>query len=326
MEHRLNVLLVGYGSIGRRHLFNLTQLDGIDEIIVYTKIKNDFKGVYEKKVTFIDASALGLSETCERFKIDFAIIANQTDKHIDTAITLAQYGQDLLIEKPLSHNLEKIEILEGIARSGKIKIAIGYNLRYLPAIRSIRDQIARKTLGDLYFAQIEVGQYLPSWRGNIRYSDAYCANIEHGGGAALDLSHEVDYMRYLFGEPCQWKTLKTKASDLEINSEDIFAGIYRYRQGYVCHVHMDYLQRKTMRKIRIVGSRGSLLCDMIEKWMEIGSDDHKIRLTEEGLFNLEETYREELRLFINHITMNTEPDISLQDGIKALKLLEDGHD
>jgi predicted dehydrogenase len=174
----MNVLVVGYGSIGRRHVLNLTKLDCIDEIVVYTKIKNDFDKSYGKRITFIDASILTLGDACKHPKIDFAIIANQTYKHIDTAINLAENGFDLFIEKPLSHNLEKIDILEKTARSKKIKIFIAYNLRFLPAIQYIKDQISQKTLGDLYYGRIEVGQYLPYWRKNINYQASYSANTE----------------------------------------------------------------------------------------------------------------------------------------------------
>ena len=323
---KMNVLVIGYGSIGRRHVLNLTKLDCIDEIVVYTKIKNDLDKSYEKKVTFIDASILTLSAACNHLKFDFAIIANQTYKHIDTAITLAQKGFDLFVEKPLSHNLEKIDILKETARNKKIKIFVAYNLRFLPAIQYIKNQLSLKVLGDLYFAKIEVGQYLPSWKTNINYIDSYSANAEYGGGVALDLSHEVDYMRYLFGEPDLWKTLKSKVSDLKINSEDIFEGIYKYRQGFICNVHMDYLQCKTKRRIHIVGSKGYITCDMIEKWIEISSKENEIRLTEKNLFNVENTYIEELLHFIQNIKLNKEPDISVDDGIKAIKLLEDGHD
>ena len=212
---KMNALVVGYGSIGRRHVLNLAKLDCVDRIIVYTNVKADLDKSSARKVTFLDASALTLNDACKFLKANFAIIANQTHKHIDTAITLAQKGVDLFIEKPISHNLEKINILEEIARNKKTKIFVAYNLRFLPALRYIKDLLAQEVIGKLYFAKIEVGQYLPCWRKNINYQDSYSSKTEYGGGVALDLSHEVDYMRYLFGDPHLWKTIKSKAADLE---------------------------------------------------------------------------------------------------------------
>jgi predicted dehydrogenase len=89
---------------------------------------------------------------------------------------------------------------------------------------------------------------------------------------------------------------------------------------------MDYLQRKPKRKIRIVGSKAELVCDFIEKWMKINSLDHKICLTEEDFFKIEDTYMAELQNFIETCKSSKEPEISIYDGIKALELLEDSHD
>lgn len=323
---RMIALVIGYGSIGRRHVLNLSKLDCIDEIFVYTKIKENVPNSFKKNLSFIDASTLGLHEVIDKYKIDLAIIANETYKHIDTAIILAEKGIHILIEKPLSHNLENVNYLKKIACKNKIVVFIAYNIRFLPAIQYLKDQISENIIGDLYFAQIEVGQYLPSWRTNIKYTDSYSANVKYGGGVALDLSHEVDYMRYLFGEPFLWKTLKSKVSDLEINSEDIFEGVYKFKNGFVCHVHMDYLQQKVKRNIKIIGSKGEIVCDFIEKWIDIQTHDNVVRLTKEYLFQVEETYNFELKHFLETIETNIIPLISLDDGIKALMLLEDNHD
>jgi len=302
---------------------NLEQLDGIDEIVVYTKIKNALKPANKKKITFVDASSLTVNAVCRHLKIDFAIIANETYKHIPTAITLAKKGYDLFIEKPLSHNLEKIDVLEEIAHSKKIKIFIAYNLRFLPAIQLVKEQLAQKAIGDLYFAKIEMGQYLPSWRKNINYQDCYSANAAYGGGVELDLSHEIDYMRYLFGDPWRWKAVKSKASNLEINSADIFEGIYEYRNRFICNVHMDYLQSKARRQIRIAGSAGTIECDIFNNQLKVCSGNQESCLTDDKLFSIGDTYISELRHFIKIIQTREEPMIGVDDGKRVLQLIGD---
>lgn len=323
---QMNALLVGYGSIGRRHLRNLMKVDAVKEVVVYSKIKESSKEIVGKNVSFIDASNVDLDSVSDYNKVDFAIIANETYKHIDTAILLAQKGIHLFIEKPLSHNLKKVAALKSIVRKNKLKVFVAYNLRFLPAMQYLKEQLSQKIIGNVYFAQIEVGQYLPSWRPNVAYIDSYSSSTAYGGGAALDLSHEVDYMRYLFGEPNLWKTIKSKAGELNIDSDDIFEGIYKYEQGFVCHVHMDYLQREATRKLRIVGSEGEIICDFVGKWMVISLTDRKIELKEEELFNIENTYRAELEHFIQTIKESMKPAIVIDDGINALALLEDSND
>lgn len=322
----MNVLVVGYGSIGKRHILNLLNLASVKDVNVYTKIKDGLDDAIKQKVTFIDATINDLASVTNQHKFDFAIIANETYKHIDTAIILAQRGIHLFIEKPLTHNYEKVVLLEEIIGKNGIKVLIAYNLRYLPVIQYIKKQLSQEVLGNLYFAQIEVGQFLPSWRATVDYTDCYSSKSEYGGGVALDLSHEVDYMRFLFGEPAFWKTMKSKASNLAINCEDIFEGMYKYKKGFICHIHMDYLQLKAKRQIRIVGSQGQITCNLIDKWIDVVTTDHKTRLTDDYLFATEDTYKTELKRFIEAIKSDEAVDVSIDDGIKVLELLEDSHD
>ena len=309
-------LVVGYGSIGQRHVRNLLKINTIEKIVVCTKnisCENAFKN--NKKVEVVIF--------LKNINADFAIVANETYKHVDTALHLAGEGIHLLVEKPLSHNLNKTNELREIAQKKKIKIFVGYNLRYLGAMKYIKDRLSEKIIGDLYFAKIEVGQFLPSWRSDRDYRNSYSASEAKGGGVALDLSHELDYMRYLFGEPCNWKVMKARVSKLEIDSEDIFEGIYRYDNNFICNVHMDYLQKDKKREIRIVGSEGMLNCDLIGKSIRIIRDDKETITSDDCMFDFDKTYSDELNHFIGTIQGKTAPSATVEDGIMALKLLED---
>ena len=313
----MKALVVGCGASGRRHISNLLQLKNIGSISVYTKNKECLKGLKgDGKINIINA--------LDNIEADFALIANETYRHIDTALFLAAKGMDLFIEKPLSYNQDKADELKEIAKKKKIKIFVGYNLRYLGAMKYVKDRLSEKIIGDIYFAKIEVGQFLPLWRPDRDYRDSYSASKAKGGGVALDLSHEVDYMRYLFGDPCNWKVMKARVGKLEIDSEDMFEGIYRYDNDFICNVHMDYLQKDKRREIRIVGSEGMLSCDLIGKSIRINKGDKETVINDRDMFDIDRTYMDELMHFIKAIEKDMVPDITLDDGINALKLLEDG--
>lgn len=312
----MNALVVGCGSIGKRHINNLIKLNNIESVFVYTKNKNCLK-----ELDLDNKSKIRTINNLSDIKPDFAIIANETYKHIGTAISLAERGVNLFIEKPLSHSLKKTDTLLKIVKEKDLKVFVAYNLRFLKAMEFIKEQISKKSIGDLYFARIEVGQYLPQWRPDKDYRDSYSASKIRGGGAALDLSHEIDYMRYLFGEPGNWKVIKAKVSDLEIDSEDIFEGIYLYDNNFICNVHMDYLQLNKKREIRIVGSKGEIICDFIKNKITVNNKNRVIN--GKKMFDINKTYTDELIHFIESIKKDTEPVITLEDGIKVLMLLED---
>ena len=260
----MNVIVVGYGSIGKRHVDNLLKIKQIDQIIVCSNHLDSFQNHPEKERLKVVHSLEELSPMMSKWRqFNFAIIANETYKHVETAHILAESGIHLFIEKPISNYFKKAISLKKLAGNKKIKIFIAYNFRFLGAMQYIKNQIGGGVIGSLCFAEIEAGQYLPAWRPLSDYRESYSARKEQGGGVALDLSHEIDYMRYLFGDPVSWKIMKSKVSDLDIDSEDIFKGIYRFSSGFLCSVHTDYIRNNKKRGINIVGSKGSIECDFI---------------------------------------------------------------
>jgi predicted dehydrogenase len=323
----MNVLVIGYGSIGKRHVDNLLKMKEIDQVTVCSSHLDSFQNRPEKERLKLVRSLDELSPmTSKERQFNFAIIANETYKHIETANVLANYGIHLFIEKAISDSVTKAISLKKIAEKSNIKILIAYNFRYLGVIQYIKNQINSGNIGKLYFAEIEVGQYLPSWRPLSDYRESYSARKEQGGGAALDLSHEIDYMRYLFGDPVSWKIMKSKVSDLDINSEDIFKGIYRFSNGFLCSVHTDYLRHNKKRGINIVGSKGTLESDFIKKYIKMQKNSGEISLIEdEHLFDIDESYKSELNHFIECIEKDKTPQITLDDGIEVLKLIEGDH-
>jgi predicted dehydrogenase len=323
----MNVLVIGYGSIGKRHVDNLLKMKEIDQVTVCSRHLDTFQSHPEKEKLTLVRSLEEFSPTKNNGRqFDFAIIANETYKHVETANILAESGIHLFIEKPISESVTKAISLKKIADNRNVKIFVAYNLRFLGIIQYIKNQINSGVIGSLHFAEIEVGQYLPSWRPLSDYRESYSARKELGGGAALDMSHEIDYMRYLFGNPVSWKIMKSKVSDLNINSEDLFKGIYRFSNGFLCSVHTDYIRHNKKRGINIIGSKGTLKCDFIKKYIKIQKNSGEISLIEDThLFDIDESYKSELNHFIECIDKDKTPQITLDDGIEVLKLIESDH-
>ena len=320
----MKVLVIGYGSIGKRHVDNLLKLSQINQVMVCSNHLDSFRNHPKKEKLKLVSSLEELSSMMLNGRqFDFAIIANETFKHIITAELLANLCVHLFIEKPLSHSLKDAIYFKKLADKINIKIFIAYNYRFLGAIKFIKNHLGSGAIGSLYFAEIEVGQYLPFWRPLRDYRESYSARKEQGGGVASDLSHEIDYMRYLFGDPVLWKIMKSKVSDLEINSEDIFRGLYRFSNGFLCSVHSDYIRHNKKRVINIVGSDGTLKCDFIKKYIKMQKNNGKIYLIEDAhLFDVDESYNNELNHFIECIEKDQQPQITLDDAIETLKLIE----
>jgi predicted dehydrogenase len=315
----MKALVVGYGSIGQRHLSNLLRFKNVKKIFILTK-RPDLTGS-----RFVGSRKIEVIKSLSGIKADFAVICNATYKHAGLAIKLAKKKMHLFIEKPVAHDVKSAKKLLKITGNKSIRTAVGYNLRFIKALRYVKKLIDAGTLGKLYFARIEAGQYLPDWRPGRPYKGSYSASKKMGGGVALDLSHEVDYMRYLFGDPSFWKVFKAKTSRLNIDSEDLFEGIYLFGDDFICSVHLDYLQKNKRRCMSIYGSKGALECDFVKKRIILKRQTGKdIVIDKKGYFDLNGTYAEEMRDFINAIEHGTKVRVDLKQGVKAVELLEDG--
>lgn len=310
----MKALVVGFGSIGRRHAANLLALNGIErvEILTARSIPDD-----DKRLT--------RANSLESADADFAVIANETDRHAETALKLMERGVHLFIEKPLAATIGEAEAVARKAADLRVKVFVGYNLRFLGALKILKEKIADGAVGKPYCARFEVGQYLPDWRPDRDYRKTYSASAA-GGGVALDLSHEIDAMRYLFGDPLLWKTLKLRSGTLEIESDDIFEGIYEYANGLVSGVHADYLAPRKKRLVTVAGSGGEAICDIAHSTLDVIGRSGEVGFSAKGgpLFDAVRTYADELESFVRSLTLDTAPEITADDGVRALRLTEDG--
>ena len=122
----------------------------------------------------------------------------------------------VLVEKPFSDSLERLQDIANFASLHHIPIMIGYNLRFKASLLEVRKRILSGLIGDVLYVRASVGQYLPDWRPNSDYRKNVSAQKTLGGGALLELSHEIDYIYWIFGKPKQVSCRGAKLSSLEI--------------------------------------------------------------------------------------------------------------
>jgi predicted dehydrogenase len=237
-------LVVGYGSIGARHARLLREL-GLELGIVSRRGVGDGPIFNE------------LTDACFQFEPDYVVIANETVRHIDSLNALSSIGFAgwTLVEKPLTINMES---LAGVTGGPRIRIA--YNLRFHPALIRLKGLLAE----DRPIAvQAYVGQYLPDWRPGTDYRASYSANKAAGGGVLRDLSHELDYLRWLFGPWSRLAAAGGRRGDLAIDSDDTWCVLMEQEAGLNLTLQMNYLDRVARRELTVLGVRHSYRVDLI---------------------------------------------------------------
>ncbi|MDD3818286.1 MAG: Gfo/Idh/MocA family oxidoreductase [Actinomycetota bacterium] len=313
------ILICGAGSIGERHLNNLLAL-GYENIILYRTRNEPLRTVNKKFPVFLDLKD-ALKENPE-----ISFITNPTSLHMETAINCARSGSHIFIEKPLSNSTESIDKLKDIAEKNKIKVMIGYMMRFHPCIKEIKKIIDEKRIGNIISTISVWGEYLPDWHPWEDYSTSYAAKKTLGGGPALTLSHDLDLLVYLFGKPDRLKAFANYNSDLSIDTESSIDIILKYKNGIVSNVHLDYLQKPPNRVYLFIGDKGEIKFYYFENKVEIYTGSSSETFTGPKGFERNDMFIEEIKYFINCIESDIEPSpgideaaISLNIALKAIE-------
>ena len=307
----MKIAIVGYGSIGKRHYRNILK-NHEDDIIICSK-RNDIPKNIEHYKTINE---------CIKQKPDIAIITNETDKHLKTAIKFANIGCHIFIEKPLSHSFEGVKKLEEISSSKKIVTQIGCNLRFNPCLIKIKKILSQKEIGKIISFQAEHGSYLPDWHPNEDYKKSYAAKKENGGDIMFTSIHEVDYLYWFFGQVTEVFAKSGKYSNLRITSDDHASMFLKFKNGIIGEIHLDYYQRPKTRTCKIIGTNGTIFWNNEENMVKIFQSHTKKLKTILKLnnFDINKMYTDEIRHFKKCVMENKKSINDIKQGIDTLKI------
>ena len=314
MVNMKKILVVGYGSIGKRHVENLLSISNL-EIIVCTK-RNDVKKLKKH------AKVYRTLKQCLKEKPDMGIISNETSLHVTTAIKLANEGLDLFLEKPLSNSLQDVEKLRTIIKKKKLITQMGCNLRFHPCIKKIKNMIEQQKIGKIISAQVQTCSYLPDYHPWENYRKGYAARKDLGGGIILTQIHEIDYMYWLFQEVENVISMSGKFSDLDINVEDYSACLLKFRNKIIGELHMDYFQRPNFKSCQIRGTKGEIYWDSDDNCVNIYNMNKKRWKTEMEVKNYQTNFSfvEQLKHFLQCVKQRKKTINDLEQGIVTLKI------
>ncbi len=294
MYSGLTYLVVGYGSIGMRHTRILCEL-GCDVAVVS-----------RRDIRIDNHSYKCIEDAIREFNPVYVVIANETSLHHGTINRLASIGYEgsVLVEKPLFNKYEPVP-------SNKFcKLKVAYNLRFHPVIKSLKELLTgQKTLS----VHSYVGKYLPDWRPETDYRKSYSACLEKGGGVLLDLSHEFDFLSWMFGDWLKVAALGGHLSPLDLQCEDTFSLLLSYQKCPVATVHLNYVDRRGRRTIVVNTESHTYEADLMKHQISIDMNDKKF------VVDRDDTYR---LMHTSFIEGNYDNLCSVEEGLSTLKLVD----
>lgn len=312
-------IVIGSGSIARRHIRNLKTIFPHAEVACISASGRTLT----TEECGADTVFVSLNEALASCKPAFAIVASPSPWHLSQVRQLAEACVPTLIEKPLADDFSVAVAEVEALRTHADRLEVAYNLRYLSSAQEMKRLIEAGIVGRIHSVSIDVGQYLPDWRPQSDYRLNVSARRELGGGVLLELSHELDYLTWLFGRFKQVYCVTGQSGFLEIDVEDRVDALLSRDDGLVVAVHMDFLQRVANRSCKVVGESGTLLWNVaINSISLFAPGNEETVLFADHEYDRNAMYISEVERFSRVAVGELQPLVSLEDGLYVLRLVE----
>lgn len=314
----MKFLVIGCGSIGRRHLRNLASIRA-GELLAF-----DVEPAQLKKVRGIMPGIKASDDLGELWKQrpDACLVTVPTSFHVRYAVEAAKRGCHLFIEKPLSGNDRGLDKFSELVRKNRLVTFIGYNYRFNLCVLRIRNILKEKKLGRVISAHSHFGSYLPTRHPGEDYRKGYGARKSLGGGVILDaLSHHFDLWCFLFGKPLEAVSAHGKHSGLELDVEDCADVLVRFSGGVTAGLHANFLERPVRNDLEIIGEEGTLRCDLVRSEVSLYEPRRNAWRVFKGDADYNDVYIREMKSFIRCVKRKEKPTVGLTDAKKELEML-----
>ncbi|OFY38950.1 MAG: oxidoreductase [Bacteroidetes bacterium GWF2_40_14] len=304
----MKVLIIGLGSIGKKHVLAIKTVRPDVDIIALRS--------HQDAENFMDVKNIYALDEIEKPVPDFVIISNPTSEHKKTVSELIKFNIPLFIEKPIFSSLNIQKLIDNL-NSTDIFTYVACNLRFLDCIRFIKEQKQNFNQKRLNEVNVYCGSYLPDWRLNIDFRKTYSAIPELGGGVHIDLIHELDYIYWLFGSPIEVKRTYRNQSSLDISAYDYANYLLDY-EGFCVNIVLNYYRREPKRNLELVFEDETWNVDLLKN--QVVCKNQILFSSEQRISN---TYLDQMKYFIGCIQNKNKSINTVNDAYNVLKICLD---
>lgn len=260
----MKIVFFGVGSIAKKHI-KILKKNNITNFLSY---KSSYKSPYIKNINNIGEL---ISE-----KPNVAFITNPTAAHIYTLLEIHKLNMNIFIEKPLTHKVSDFLKFKKKYLNYNKSIYIAYNQRFNPILIYLKEKFIHKYKP--LNIQINCNSNLLNWRDKKNSHNYYSANKAQGGGVLYDLSHEIDYTNYLFGNKkinSKISIFSGKKSKTTIDSHDYAYLNFKINNCPIL-ISLSYFTHKEQRSIKIEFEKFTITCDLITERIQKFINNKKV--------------------------------------------------
>lgn len=310
----MNLAIVGCSGMGRVHA-EMAHNCGVNIVVCADKSREAATALAEAYQA--DASTNG-KRALARKDVDTVLIATPTPFHLEYIKAAAKAGKNIFCEKPFCRTVAECKEAIAVAKAAKVKLFVGHVVRYFQEFEAMRTQIEAGKIGEPGFCKVYRGGIFPGG------PKSWFANYKMSGGVTLDcMIHDLDWIRYVFGEPqriyCQ-ALMRSKPEPMDYSQVTM-----RMKSGLVATVIGTWAHPQGFRvKAEVCGDGGMLQFDSAEAPL-----NSMVRDTGDGPSMIvpgspvdTSPYQYEWEDFIAWVETGRKPKVTAQDGLKAVKMAE----
>jgi predicted dehydrogenase len=309
------IVIVGVGSIGKRHARLLAERTDLDVILV----EPDAKALALARQEVGPCSSCATLQEALAAKPELVLIATPHRLHAEQTIQALEAGAQVLCEKPMTESAAAARTMCAAAQRTGNLLVIGFTLHFHPALLALREVVKSGVLGTLLHAHARVGTYLTLQRSASRYQ------ATQDGALVFDYAHQPDALYWILGKaPCRVHAAGFQGGNLELSSNpNIFTYTCGYDEPLLFTVHLNYVQMPQRHEYELVGDEGWAYLNIDDKAIKIGS-----RRTESTTVQpitmgpVDDVYRAEHQAFLDAVDGKRPPETSAADGLVSTSICD----
>ena len=266
-------------------------------------------------------------------EIEAVYIATPIHLHHRQSLMAARARKHILLEKPIAMNLREAEEIMSICKENKVKLTLGYMMRYHSYHQKIKEMLDEGKLGKLVMGRAQLTSWYPPIEGAWRQEPTL-----GGGGSLIDMgSHCIDLLELFMGEVVE-VSCYTGNLVQDYAVEDTAVALLRFKEGAlgVIDNHFNIPDASSENRLEIYGSKGSILAkgtigqessghivQIIEKEKKGYKAEQKREETKEEEISLKSVnmYQSEIEDFSRCILEDSQPSFAGEDGLRNLKII-----
>ncbi len=298
---KLGAAVIGTGFWGKNHARIYNELEETELIAVCDIDAARAKAVAEQ---YGAKPYTSVRKMLQNKDIKMVSVATWSTSLAKVATEAVKAKKHVLVEKPMAANVKQAEKLFEAAKQNRVKLTVGFLMRFIPGLQQIKKAVDDKTIGQLVCATAKRVSQWPERIGDV--------------GVVKDTAiHDIDAMLYLFNEDPIAVYAKTGAMRYK-RFEDYSQILLTFDRGKTAFIEANWLTPYKTRTLVATGSDAIMSLDYITQELKIENVKETVQPRQVTV----EPLKLELRHFANSVLEKEKPLITGLDGIRALKIAE----